>query len=125
MAKKAKLVTLSLTVRIIVDENAEDIEIATKAHEKALHEIRNHMGYFDMLEKIEDDTEIPFGKGRGDVYYRPKINDRGEVINYEYSNHAVLSCDVWRDKSNLKKIFPKCIVEEFSGNDIEHKVFVD
>jgi hypothetical protein len=125
MAKVAKLVTLSLTVRVIVDESAEDTEIATKAHEKALNELRTQMGYLDMLENIQDDTEIPFGKGRDDVYYRPKIDDRGVVINHEYSKHGVLSCEVWREKSNLKKLFPKCIVEEFSGDDIGNKVFVD
>jgi hypothetical protein len=123
MAKVAKLVMVSLMTRVVVDENDTEEQIIEASRLKFLSKIENELG--EHIELIENDEEVPFGEVYDDVYYRPKIDDRGGVINHEYSKHGVLSCEVWRDKSNLKKLFPKCIVEEFSGDDIENKVFVD
>ncbi len=123
MAKVAKLVMVSLMTRVLVEENDTEEQIIEASRLKFLSKIENELG--EHIESIENDEEVPFGKGYADVYYRPKIDDRGDVINHQYSKHGVLSCEVWRYKSNLKKVFPKCIVEEFSGDDIGNKIFVD
>lgn len=61
MSKKvAKLVSFSPMVRIVVDENATEEEIALAAFEKALYVMR-HDGALDHVDVIKDDTEMPFG----------------------------------------------------------------
>ena len=60
MAKVAKLVTLSVTVRVVVDESAEELEILETAHPKCVDAILND-GVFDHFESIKDDEECPFG----------------------------------------------------------------
>lgn len=72
--KKAVLVTLSVTTRVIVDvddknklsENEEQYAI-----EQAIDNVASDpYGYLtgDNLEKIEEDTEVPFGKGMSGTY---------------------------------------------------------
>lgn len=66
MAKrKAKLVTFSVTTRIIVDDHLEDHEIAEKALFQAVNNLRND-GISDHLEEVVDDKECPFGKFEDD-----------------------------------------------------------
>lgn len=55
----AKLVTIVLTTRVVVDESANDeqiFETARKGFANKLHEES-----LDNIEKIELDTECPFG----------------------------------------------------------------
>ncbi len=58
--KVAKLVTLSVTVRVIVDEDATDLEILEVAHSLCMNALQND-GVFDHFESIIDDTECPLG----------------------------------------------------------------
>jgi hypothetical protein len=61
MAKVAKLVTVSFTTRVIVEDTASDEEIIEasrgKVAEKVINELQEH------LESIEDDTEMPYEEG--------------------------------------------------------------
>jgi predicted metal-dependent hydrolase len=60
----AKLVTVSLTTRIIVEEGTTDEDILAKA-ESALKELaRTELS--ENLDKIEDDTECPYGTFKTD-----------------------------------------------------------
>ena len=58
MSKVAKLVSVSLITRVIVDEGASESEIlelaGIKLAEKIQHELTEH------LEEIEDDVECPY-----------------------------------------------------------------
>lgn len=70
MGKVAKLVTITMTTRVIVDENASEsdiIELASiRMSEKIQHEFNEN------LESIVDDTECP---------YNPEWDDEQEVIS--------------------------------------------
>ena len=70
MGKVAKLVTITMMTRVIVDENASEsdiIELASiRMSEKIQHEFNEN------LESIVDDTECP---------YNPEWDDDPEVIS--------------------------------------------
>jgi hypothetical protein len=70
MGKVAKLVTITMSTRVIVDENASEsdiIELASiRMSEKIQHEFNEN------LESIEDDTECP---------YNPEWDDEPEVFS--------------------------------------------
>lgn len=60
MAKIAKLVCISLTVRVLVDESETD----EKTMEVAMPHLRQKLnvdGILDNIERIEKDMECPFG----------------------------------------------------------------
>jgi hypothetical protein len=66
MAKIAKLVTVSLMTRVVVDENATDEQILDQAKANFQEKIdNNELG--DNLEEIVDDTECPFGTFQEDL----------------------------------------------------------
>ena len=61
MSKKiAKLVTVSVTTRVVVDEGATDEQIMEVALPKQINNLQND-GCLDHLESIEYDTECPYG----------------------------------------------------------------
>jgi hypothetical protein len=70
MGKVAKLVTITMSTRVIVDENASEsdiIELASiRMSEKIQHEFNEN------LESIVDDTECP---------YNPEWDDEPEVFS--------------------------------------------
>lgn len=57
--KVAKLVTISLITRVIVEEGAPNTTIAYKAQSQFIDKIREDL--MDNIESIEDDLEVPFG----------------------------------------------------------------
>ena len=58
MGKVAKLITVSLMTRVIVDENASESEILELAGIKLSEKIQNDLR--ENLEGIEDDIECPY-----------------------------------------------------------------
>ena len=58
MSKVAKLVSVSLMTRVIVDEGASDSEILELAGIKLSEKIQNELT--EHLESIEDDIECPY-----------------------------------------------------------------
>lgn len=58
MGKVAKLVTITMKTRIIVDENATEEEIIEKASIKMSEKIQEE--FSENLESICDDTECPY-----------------------------------------------------------------
>jgi hypothetical protein len=58
MSKVAKLVSVSLMTRVIVDENASESEILELAGIKLSEKIQNELT--EHLESIEDDIECPY-----------------------------------------------------------------
>ena len=56
--KVAKLVTITVITRVIVDENATDEEITNAAKARLIYKAQNE--YNDSGFEIEDDTECPF-----------------------------------------------------------------
>lgn len=65
MAKVAKLVTISLKTRVIVDENDSEEKIIEKARPHFLSQVKDS-ALVENIETIEDDEEIPYGKGFND-----------------------------------------------------------
>lgn len=59
MAKVAKLVTIVLTTRVVVDENESDENIFEKA--RPMLKLKAEEEMFENLESIEDDKECPVG----------------------------------------------------------------
>jgi hypothetical protein len=122
MAKVAKLITFSLTTRIVVDENATEEEMIAASYSKIQDKIDNReLG--DNLVEVEDDEEMPFGTANDDVYYQPKIDENGCIVGHE--NDSIFSFEVYRSKENLMQDFPNCTPIEYSGDDIEDYTFVD
>ena len=72
--KKAVLVTLSVTTRVIVDVDDESKLSESEeqyAIEQAIDNVASNPHDYltgDNLEKIEDDTEVPFGEGNSGSY---------------------------------------------------------
>lgn len=56
--KVAKLVTVSLATRVVVDENATEDEILNAARYNFTEKIQTELG--ENLESIVDDDEFPF-----------------------------------------------------------------
>lgn len=65
MAKVAKLVTLSVTVRVIADEGTEELDIIRAAEQKCINALQDD-SVFDHFESIKDDEECPYGTFEGD-----------------------------------------------------------
>ena len=57
--KVAKLVSITLIARVIVDKNASEVDILNEAKETFINKIRNES--IENLDKIEYDYECPFG----------------------------------------------------------------
>lgn len=65
MARVAKLVYVSLMTRVIVNDTDDEETIMKKARPQLVEKLEQE-GLFDHVESIEDDEEIPFGKGYND-----------------------------------------------------------
>lgn len=122
MKKVAKLVYVSVGTRVVVDENATEEEIMQKARPQLIRNLKED-GILDHVESIDDDTEIPFGEGNGDVYFQPEFDEKGNVKGHE--SEMLYSFNVWHKKENLLKEFPKCNPIEYNGDDIEEPTFMD
>jgi len=61
----AKLVYVSIGTRIIVDDTDDEETIMKKARPQLVKALQED-GLLDHVESIEDDEEIPFGKGYND-----------------------------------------------------------
>jgi len=125
MSKKAKLATISLTTRVIVDEHATYEQILDAAKSKFLEKIHNNE-LMENLEAIVDDTALPYGsfyKDSVEKFYQPQINDEGTIVGHE--DEEIFSFEVWASKEELLKQFPNCIVNEYTFDDIEDPAFVD
>jgi hypothetical protein len=57
--KVAKLVKVSLMVRVIVDENTTDFDVAEIALPELLRKLDDDI--YESIEEIENDDECPFG----------------------------------------------------------------
>lgn len=122
MGKVAKLVTVTLTTRVVVDTNATDEQIAEAAAPNLIAKIRNDEVLDNMDEPVED-TTMPFGSLKTDVYYQPDLDDVGDVKGHP--GDTIHSFEVWGSKENLMKEFPNCTPIEYSGGDIEDLIFMD
>ena len=72
MSKVAKLVEVSLMVRVIVDKDATEEQIIAASYEKFQDKFDNReLG--DNLVSIEDDTECPFGVFDSDIEFDDEI----------------------------------------------------
>jgi hypothetical protein len=124
MAKVAKLITISLMTRVVVDENATDEQIIEVAKPKLIEKIRSEA--MENLEEIVDDAECPCGTFYTDTvekFYQPQINDEGTIVGHE--DEEIFSFEVWASKEKLLEQFPNCIVIEYTFEDIEDPAFVD
>ena len=65
MAKVAKLVTPSVTVRVVADEGTEELDIIRAAETKCINALQDD-SVFDHFESIKDDEECPFGTLEGE-----------------------------------------------------------
>ena len=123
--KKAMLITFSLTTRVIVDENLSEEEMTDSAIAEAYKGIQdkiNNRELGDNMTELEEDTEIPFGKAFLDRYFQPDMSS-GYV--HGHPGKTIPSFQVWKNKKNLMKAYPKCTPIEYSGDDIEDPTFMD
>ena len=58
MKKVAKLVSVSMMTRVIVNENATDEQILEASTKNFIEKVRDELG--EHLEEIFDDTEMPY-----------------------------------------------------------------
>lgn len=65
MARVAKLVCVSIMTRVIVNDTDDEEAIMKKARPQLVEKLQQE-GLLDHVESIEDDEEIPFGKGYND-----------------------------------------------------------
>jgi hypothetical protein len=90
MAKVAKLITFSLTTRVIVDENATDEEIAAKALSGIRAKIDNNE-LVENIESIEEDTTLPYGSLIQDASECPVCN-RDKYVRPDYDSPDSMNC---------------------------------
>lgn len=67
--KVAKLVTVSITTRVVVEDNDTEEQVAQKALPQAVRGIEES-GVFDCVTSIQDDTEVPFGTLNSDKHIK-------------------------------------------------------
>lgn len=65
MKKVAKLVSISLITRVVVDENATDDEIIQASRANFINKIQVELG--EHVEEIVDDEVVPFGEAPDDL----------------------------------------------------------
>lgn len=58
MKKVAKLVTVSLTTRVVVNEDASEQDIIDKASKNLVDKVHNEL--MENIEAIQDDIECPY-----------------------------------------------------------------
>lgn len=116
--KVAKLVTISVTTRVIVDSDSTEEQIM----EKALPQLKRNLavdGAFDHYESIVDDIECPVGTSPDDVYYQPTFQHPNRLPEDLFDH------EVFKSKELCQKSFPDFFICEYSGDDIEKHEFVD
>jgi hypothetical protein len=67
MGKVAKLVTITMTTRVIVDENASESDVIEQASIKMSEKIQHEFN--ENLESICEDTECPYDPEYDDEVY--------------------------------------------------------
>jgi hypothetical protein len=67
MGKVAKLVTITMTTRVIVDENASESDVIEQASIKMSENIQHEFN--ENLESICEDTECPYDPEYDDEVY--------------------------------------------------------
>lgn len=124
MKKIAKLVTITLTTRVVVKANATEEEIARASKENFLSKISNNE-IQENIDVIMDDEECPYDAKTDEtgsvllpVYYQPDFSDPD--VNAQLSSFMVFA-----DKEIAQKAFPNAKINEYSGNDIEEPTFMD
>jgi hypothetical protein len=81
MTKVAKLVEVSLLVRIIIDENATEDQIAEATYPK-LQDKLNNREVGDNIVSVEDDTEVPFGDAPDDITGEESFEERQPRMHF-------------------------------------------
>lgn len=122
---KAIILYVSVGTRIVVPDEmnidnltGEDYELlANKSKSRLINNLKTS-GMGDILESIEEDTQMPFGSDNEDEYYQPDLFDE-DVLSKLASHH------VFASKENAQKAFPGVEIHTFHGDDIEDPLFVD
>ncbi len=123
MTKVAKLVYVSFITRVVVDENATDDQIIEAAKPNLYEKVRLETG--ENLEKIEDDTECPYGIFNSEVetFYQPETNEEGMIVGHE--DEQCFSIEVWKSKELLMQTYPNCKPLELTREYVENPCFID
>lgn len=104
MTKVAKLVTISLMTRVIVEESATGEEILIAAvpmlAEKALYEANEN------IESIVDDNECPFGTFDGEDKITYEVIGYKSADDFNIRNGELLRCDFDSYKEAEEKVEP-------------------
>ena len=103
MAKVAKLVTLVVMTRVVVDDNEN---AADKAAELAVNKIRNDYANYiiqDNVDEIEDDIECPYGSLPTDCTCTNLIDGKRYVMGYSQAENAnmVVYADSYEEAEEL------------------------
>ena len=69
MAKVAKLVYSSFVTRVIVDDDANDDDIAIMAISKLSDELSSNGINIEAIDSIEDDAECPYSDDEDEISY--------------------------------------------------------
>ena len=65
MKKVAKLVSMSMMTRVIVDENATPLEIMKASKQNFIEKVRDE--FMENIDDIMDDTEMPYDEFDADL----------------------------------------------------------
>lgn len=126
MTKVAKLVTVSLTTRVVVDENATEEQIAEATKQRYIQRINNNEVLENITEIVED-KECPFGTFTEDseegFYFQPDLDH--PTMKKLLESGEFNSFDVFDSKALAEKLFPEVEIKTYSGDDIEEPRFVD
>jgi len=68
---KAKLVTISLMTRIVVEDNATEEQILEATKCKFIEKVQTEIG--EHVEDISDDVEMPYGEGLNEPYVSTNV----------------------------------------------------
>ena len=105
--KKAVIVTAVVKTRIIVDDSMTEEQIIVQAKERL--ESNLHNDYYDLIDKIEDDTECPYDEetdvvpmGRYNTYF--KVNGVDVISRGDYESLPSALCTYYITDNEMQQI---------------------
>lgn len=126
MEKQARLITVTLTTRVVLNTPASDEEIAA-ALKKNLSAIIENNEASENISMDVMDTSVPYdGEEEATIqgfnpapYYQP-ILDHPNVTRSTFKENWV-----FREKYNAEQTFPGVEIKEYTGDDIKDAKFLD
>ena len=118
MSKVAKLVTITLKTRILVDENADDNVIIKACKPRFIEKVMNELN--ENIDSVELDIECPYGTPYEDFYYQPDLSHPDVKNDKDFHSFFV-----FHKPENAKEMYPGVEIIRYYDGDIENPTYID